>query len=65
MRSSVKPFGWRHDPQGPVSVGRGGYGGSMVSGFDWPTIGEAVLAIGILGALLQAATLWAFARLAR
>ncbi len=37
----------------------------MVSGFDWPTIGEAVLAIGILGALLQAATLWAFARLAR
>jgi ABC-2 type transport system permease protein len=37
----------------------------MVTGFDWPTIGQAVLAIGILGAALQAATLWAFARLAR
>lgn len=37
----------------------------MVTGFDWSAIGRAVLAIGILGAVLQAATLWAFARLAR
>ena len=37
----------------------------MVTGFDWPVIGRAVLAIGILGAVLQAATLWAFGRLAR
>jgi ABC-type polysaccharide/polyol phosphate export permease len=37
----------------------------MVTGYDWPAIGRAVLSIGILGAVLQAATLWAFARLAR
>jgi ABC-2 type transport system permease protein len=37
----------------------------MVTGYDWPAIGRAVLSIGILGAVLQAATFWAFARLAR
>jgi hypothetical protein len=37
----------------------------MVTGYDWPVIGRALLAIAILGAILQAATLWAFARLAR
>jgi hypothetical protein len=37
----------------------------MVTGYDWAAIGQAVLSIGILGLILQAATLWAFARLAR
>jgi ABC-2 type transport system permease protein len=37
----------------------------MVTGYDWPAIGTAVLTIGILGVILQAATLWAFNRLAR
>jgi ABC-2 type transport system permease protein len=37
----------------------------MVTGYDWPAIGTAVLTIGILGVILQGATLWAFSRLAR
>jgi ABC-2 type transport system permease protein len=37
----------------------------MVSGYDWNAIGTAVLAIVAIGVVLQAATLWAFARLAR
>jgi ABC-2 type transport system permease protein len=37
----------------------------MVTGYDWPAIGTAVLTIGILGVILQAVTLWAFNRLAR
>jgi ABC-2 type transport system permease protein len=37
----------------------------MVTGFDWALIGRALLSIAIVGAALQAATLWAFARLAR
>jgi ABC-2 type transport system permease protein len=37
----------------------------MVTGYDWGAIGKAVLALAILGALLQGATLWAFRRLAR
>lgn len=36
----------------------------MVSGFDWGAIGAALLAMGIMGVILQAATLWAFHRLA-
>ncbi len=35
----------------------------MVSGFDWPAIGRAVVAIAALGAVLHGATLWAFRRL--
>jgi ABC-2 type transport system permease protein len=37
----------------------------MVSGYDWNAIGSAVLATVAIGVVLQAATLWAFARLAR
>jgi ABC-2 type transport system permease protein len=37
----------------------------MVTGYDWGAIGTAFLAIGALGVILQAATLWAFNRLAR
>jgi ABC-2 type transport system permease protein len=37
----------------------------MVSGYDWQAIGTALLSIGIIGVILQAATLWAFHRLAR
>ena len=37
----------------------------LVSGYDWGLIGRAVLAIGLLGAVLQVLTLWAFGRLAR
>jgi ABC-2 type transport system permease protein len=37
----------------------------MVTGFEWALIGRALLSIAIVGAALQAATLWAFARLAR
>ena len=37
----------------------------MTTGFDWAAIGTAVLMIAALGAVLQVATLWAFARLAR
>lgn len=36
----------------------------MTSGFDWPAIGKAVVAIAAVGAVLQAVTLWAFRRLA-
>ncbi len=35
----------------------------MVSGYDWGAIGKALLAIGVMGAVLQTATLWAFRRL--
>lgn len=37
----------------------------MVTGYDWNAIGKAVLAIVILGGILQSITLWAFGRLAR
>lgn len=37
----------------------------MVSGFDWELIGKAVGSMAIVGVILQAATLWAFGRLAR
>jgi len=37
----------------------------MVSGYDWNAIATALLTIGVLGVILQAATLWAFHRLAR
>jgi ABC-2 type transport system permease protein len=36
----------------------------MTTGYDWGAIGRALLSIGILGVILQAATLWAFRRLA-
>lgn len=37
----------------------------MVTGYDWGAIGAALLAMGIMAVILQAATLWAFHRLAR
>lgn len=37
----------------------------MTTGFEWGAIGIAVAMLGALGVILQAATLWAFARLAR
>ena len=37
----------------------------MVSGYDWALVGRAVLAIGVLGTVLQSITFWAFGRLAR
>ncbi len=37
----------------------------MVTGYDWQAIGTALLSIGIIGVILQIATLWAFHRLAR
>lgn len=40
-------------------------GAVMVTGYDWGAVGAALLAIAILGAVLQLATLWAFHRLAR
>ena len=36
----------------------------MVSGYNWSAIGKAVIAIAVLGVILQSATLWAFRRLA-
>ncbi len=37
----------------------------MTTGYDWQLIGTTVLMIAVLGLILQAGTLWAFARLAR
>jgi ABC-2 type transport system permease protein len=37
----------------------------MVTGYDWPLIGRALLSLAAIGVILQAATLWAFSRLAR
>ena len=37
----------------------------MLTGYDWQAIGTALLSIGIIGVILQIATLWAFHRLAR
>ncbi|HET9901658.1 MAG TPA: ABC transporter permease [Actinomycetes bacterium] len=37
----------------------------MVTGYDWQAIGTALVSIGIIGVILQVATLWAFHRLAR
>ena len=37
----------------------------MVEGFDWVAIGQAFLAIAVVGLVLQAGTLWAFRRLTR
>jgi ABC-2 type transport system permease protein len=37
----------------------------MATGYDWALIGQALLSMAIIGVILQAATLWAFARLAR
>jgi ABC-type multidrug transport system permease subunit len=37
----------------------------MVDGFDWNTIGPALLSILITGVVLQAGTMWAFNRVAR
>jgi len=34
-----------------------------VSGYDWAAIGKALIAIAVLGLVLQSATLWAFRRL--
>jgi len=34
-----------------------------VSGYDWPLIGRAVIAILALGLVLQGGTMWAFRRL--
>ena len=35
----------------------------MVSGYDWAAIGKALVAIAVLGLVLQSATLWSFRRL--
>ena len=35
----------------------------MVTGYDWGAIGKALIAIGIMGVVLQTATLWSFRRL--
>jgi ABC-2 type transport system permease protein len=35
----------------------------MVTGYDWGTIGTALLSMAVLGVILQIATLWAFQRL--
>jgi ABC-2 type transport system permease protein len=37
----------------------------MTTGYDWSLIGTAVLTMAALGVVLQAGTMWAFARLAR
>jgi len=37
----------------------------MITGYEWGAIGKAVLSLVVLGAILQAVTLWAFRRLAR
>lgn len=37
----------------------------MTTGYDWGLIGTAALMIGAVGVVLQGATMWAFARLAR
>jgi ABC-2 type transport system permease protein len=37
----------------------------METGYDWTAIGNALLSLAILGAILQTVTLWAFRRLAR
>ncbi|MHB1004189.1 MAG: ABC transporter permease [Chloroflexota bacterium] len=37
----------------------------MVTGYDWGAIGSALLAMAIVGVVLQLITLWAFGRLAR
>lgn len=37
----------------------------MERGYDWGAIGRALLAMGVMGAILQAGTLWAFSRLSR
>jgi ABC-2 type transport system permease protein len=37
----------------------------METGYDWTAIGNALLSLAILGAILQTATLWAFRRLTR
>jgi ABC-2 type transport system permease protein len=37
----------------------------MVTGYEWDVIGKALVSMAIMGAILQAATLWAFHRLAR
>jgi ABC-2 type transport system permease protein len=37
----------------------------MVTGYDWNAIGAALLSMAIMGAILQAGTIWAFNRVAR
>jgi ABC-2 type transport system permease protein len=37
----------------------------MTVGYDWALIGQALLSMAVIGVILQAGTLWAFARLAR
>jgi ABC-2 type transport system permease protein len=37
----------------------------MTVGYDWTLIGQALLSMAVIGVILQAGTLWAFARLAR
>ena len=37
----------------------------MVTGYDWGAIGAALVAIAIMGVVLQAGTMWAFSRLTR
>ena len=37
----------------------------MVTGYDWPLIGRALLSLAVIGAILQGAPLLASSRLAR
>lgn len=37
----------------------------METGYDWGAIGRALVAMGVMGVILQAGTLWAFNRLSR
>lgn len=37
----------------------------LTTGYDWNAIGKALLSLAVVGAVMQTATLWAFARLAR
>ena len=39
--------------------------GIMTTGYDWELIARTVIALSVIGVILQAATLWAFSRLAR
>ncbi|CAN5664325.1 ABC transporter permease [soil metagenome] len=39
--------------------------GIMTTGYDWPLIGRALASMAVVGIILQAATFWAFGRLAR
>lgn len=59
--------GWMQaiNPWNPVSYVIEALRALMVTGYDWGTVGRALLSMAIVGVVLQVATLWAFRRLAR